>query len=75
MSLQAYFIFIFFFPTSQQYSCRDPSTIEYNVCALKVPLQLQITGDGNLEFAEGILSGHKSLRPTCELFKYYTELV
>ncbi len=36
MSLQAYFIYLFiFFTTSQEYPCRDPSTKEYYVCALK----------------------------------------
>ena len=33
MNLPAYFIF--FFPTSQKIPCWNPSTIEYNVCALK----------------------------------------
>ncbi len=32
MNLQAYFIF--FSPTRQEYPCRDPSTVEYNACAL-----------------------------------------
>ncbi len=26
--------FIFFFPTCQEYACLDPSTVEYNACAL-----------------------------------------
>ena len=34
MNMQAYFIFIFFFPTSQYNPFRYPSTIEYSECAL-----------------------------------------
>ncbi len=34
MSLQAFFIF--FSPTRQEYPCQDPSTVEYNVCALTI---------------------------------------
>ncbi len=36
ISLQAYLFLIFFFPTSQEYPCRDPSTVENNACTLNI---------------------------------------
>ncbi len=34
MTIPAFLFFIFFSPASQVYPCRDPSTVEYNVCDL-----------------------------------------
>ncbi len=34
LSGSLYFVLFFFLPTSQESLCRDPSTVEYNVCAL-----------------------------------------